>query len=414
MIGTVKKINIGVVGIVFAYIIGCMILKMRPADLIQMFPLKILFITMATTMFFGYALENGTINVLADHILYKSKNVPWAIPLVLAIAAAFLGAIGADTTSVVVALAPMGFVLAKKAGFHPLLVTIGVGAFAAVGPGWSWSAIGSLCRGIISQTFPDDAFAMNNAAAAMVTIVYVIVFIGAYFILRGFKAKKVEMDAPQPFNSVQKKNLIVIACVLGIVIIPLIIQVIAPNPVTMWMKGNFDMQLVAVVGAFVCALFGLADERVIISKRIPWGLILMVGGISMIISIMSATGVIEMISHVISENVSGTVIQPVIVTIGSILSFVTSGITGAVIPFTPMLPAISAATGVSVTSLYACLGASVVFTSLSLFSMGGSFIMGFAEQGIQKKLMVQQLILAIIVVLVGIALSFTGIYTIFG
>ncbi len=47
---------------------------------------------------------------------------------------------GADTTSVVVALAPMGFVLAKKAKFHPLLVTVGVGAFAAVGSGFSWSA----------------------------------------------------------------------------------------------------------------------------------------------------------------------------------------------------------------------------------------------------------------------------------
>lgn len=415
VIGTLKKVNIGVLGMVFAYIIGCLILKLSPMELIAMFPLKILFITMSTTLFFGFAVENGTVNALADHILFRSKNHPWAIPIVLTVAAMILGMIGADTTSVVVALAPMGFVLSKKINFHPLLVVIGVGAFAAVGSGMPWSAVGSLCRGIVSQSFaPEEAFSMVNASAWALAIIYAIVFVVAYFVLKGYKADKVEMEKPEPFTAIQRKNLVIIGIVLAVVIIPLIINSIAANPVTMWMKTNFDMQLVAIVGAGACALLKLADERTVITKRVPWGLIIMVGGISMIIGLMQATGVIDMISQVISDNVGSSAIQPVIVTIGSILSFVTSGVTGALIPFTPMLSGISAASGVSATSLYACLGASVVLTSLSPFSMGGAFILGFADQSEQKKLMVQQLVLAIIVAVLGILLAFTGFYTIFG
>ena len=140
----------------------------------------------------------------------------------------------------------------------------------------------------------------------------------------------------------------------------------------------------------------------------------MVCGISMLIGLAELSGVIDMISGVISENVSTKAIQPLLIAIGSLLSFVTNGISGVLIPFTPMLPSISEATGVSTTTLFACIGTSVSLTCLSPFSMGGSFILGFADHADQKKLMVQQIILAIVVAALGVILSFTGLYSILG
>lgn len=413
LFGTIRNINIGLLGMLAAFFIGCGLLNLNPTVILSLFPVKLLFITMSTTFFFGFAIENGTISSVADQIIYRFRQIPWSIPLILAMLSITLGMMGADTISIVSILAPIGFVLCEKLAFHPLLVIVGVGGFAAVGSSMSWSSIGSMCIGILSQTFSAYTARMENAAAICSGIIYTIVFIILYVILKGYRACKIEMQKPKTLNLTQKKTLVILCIALTIIIVPMIIHGLNPSPFTAWVIARFDIQFVTLSGAVVCSFLKLADERAVVTKRIPWSLIIMVCGISMLIGLAEKTGVMRLISKGLSEHISETTIQPLILAIGSLFSFVANGVSSVLIPFTPMLPHFSEVTGLSTTTLFACLGTSITLTCLSPFSMGGSFVLSFAPQASQKKLMIQQIVLSILTSLLGIGLSFTGLYHIF-
>lgn len=66
LFGTIRNINIGLLGMLTAFFIGCVLLKLNPTVILSLFPVKLLFITMSTTFFFGFAIENGTISSVAD------------------------------------------------------------------------------------------------------------------------------------------------------------------------------------------------------------------------------------------------------------------------------------------------------------------------------------------------------------
>lgn len=53
------KINLGLACVVFAYIIGCIILNMKASDVVAMTPVKIVFQLAAITMFFPFRIKTG-------------------------------------------------------------------------------------------------------------------------------------------------------------------------------------------------------------------------------------------------------------------------------------------------------------------------------------------------------------------
>ena len=65
-IGRVRKINIGLVAIPFAYIIGAFFMHMKPSDVIDLWPSHIFFAILAISLFFGFAMANGTLAEIAN------------------------------------------------------------------------------------------------------------------------------------------------------------------------------------------------------------------------------------------------------------------------------------------------------------------------------------------------------------
>ena len=80
-LGYVTKINIGFFTIIFAYLIGCFGMGLKPAEIIELWPVKIFFIIFAVTLFYNFALANGALEKLAGHLLYKCRKFPQLLPL---------------------------------------------------------------------------------------------------------------------------------------------------------------------------------------------------------------------------------------------------------------------------------------------------------------------------------------------
>ena len=68
------KRNTGLYAIAFAYLIGCFGMGMKVSALTQLFSVKILFLLMSVSLFYGYAVDNGTLQVLASQIIYRFQK----------------------------------------------------------------------------------------------------------------------------------------------------------------------------------------------------------------------------------------------------------------------------------------------------------------------------------------------------
>lgn len=138
-IGRVRKINIGLVAIPFAYIIGAFFMHMKPSDVIDLWPTHIFFVILAISLFFGFAMANGTLAEIANGLLYRFRAAPVMLPVMILLVSVLISALGAGYYAVMVLMVPIALLVCRKIGINPL-----VGALCAdCGGRWGrtlWSA----------------------------------------------------------------------------------------------------------------------------------------------------------------------------------------------------------------------------------------------------------------------------------
>jgi len=94
-IGRVRKINIGLVAIPFAYIIGAFFMHMQPSAVIDLWPTHIFFVIFAISLFFGFAMANGTLAEIANGLLYRFRAAPVMLPVMIFLVSVLISALGA-------------------------------------------------------------------------------------------------------------------------------------------------------------------------------------------------------------------------------------------------------------------------------------------------------------------------------
>ena len=66
VLGYRTKINTGFFAIVLAYLIGCFAMGLKPKDVISGWPISTMFIILAVSLFYNFALVNGTLTRQQD------------------------------------------------------------------------------------------------------------------------------------------------------------------------------------------------------------------------------------------------------------------------------------------------------------------------------------------------------------
>ena len=122
LIGWKFKVNAGIIGMGFAFLIQVLFVEGgKVSTVIGYWPTSIVFYLVAIALFFNYATNNGTMNLLAKNLLYKMNGNAKLIPLVISVVCAlvaFLGA-GASTPAII---GPLAFSIGLTAGIHPILI----------------------------------------------------------------------------------------------------------------------------------------------------------------------------------------------------------------------------------------------------------------------------------------------------
>ena len=409
----VLKVNLGIPALIFAYIIGVWVQGMKVKEVVACWPTSVVFQLMTITMFFSFAVFNGTLPKVAQNVVYSLRKSPWVIPFALIGIGAIIGALGAPPPACATILAVLTFTVAAPAGMSPWLCAVVVCFGGSVGTFFPWAVQGSVVKMTTDGWLPG----MGEAAAYKVCLgffIFTMVLFFLFWILtKGYKIREIQVDKPEPFTKVQKTNLILIIVIAGLAIVPNLLKLFVNTPFLKKASSALDIQMLAVIGVLLSTILGLGKEKDAIVKGVPWNTIIMVGGVCTLMGVASSAGVTDYLGSLLSENVSPVAMGAIMALLGGFMSLF-SGAINAVFPMLGSLAVpYAAAAGISPIPLLVALAVGASATAVSPFSTGGAImIANCPDQEIAEGLFTKCIALAIIGAAICALLSVVGVFSI--
>lgn len=382
-LGYRTKINTGFFGIVFAYIIGTFYLGIKSGDIIKMWPISIFFVILAISLFYNFAMTNGTLEKLAQHMLYRTRKVPKLLPFAIFIAATILAALGAGFFAVMAFFTPITMLLCRKTGLSPLIGALAVNYGALCGNNFMISPGGVVFIGLMNQAGYEAVsygFEFQIFLASFVVPIVVLSLLILFNTRKKGNADVVDISLPEAFNAVQKKTLALVVSMIVVVLIFPILHIIFPQVgLIKTLDKAIDVGLVAVVFAVLALLMNLGDEKEVI-KKVPWGTLIMICGVGMLISVAIKAGTVKLIAGFVTDTIPAPVVPIVMAAIGGFMSFFSSTM-GVVTPaLFPLVPNLAEASGIDAAVLFSAIVIGAQATAISPFSSGGSLVLSTVSE----------------------------------
>ena len=414
VVGFKKGSNVGILGFGFAYIIGCLMMQLKPKAVIGFFPSSIVFMMIGITFFFGFAIENGTVKAMADRVVYLSGGKTWLITPIIFLAGMLVAGSGMAAGASMV-LAPIVFPISSACGINPCLAVVALNSGALLGSDFPWCNGGTVLRGVLESIgYGENAYDWNWKLLIMHGVSLIIIT-GLFFIFfKGWRSSKgvsqVELEKPAPMTSIQKKNLTLIIILVCLVFIPNVLKLFMPKSAAVkWMTSNLDNRMLVYVLGAISALLGLGDEKQIIRKRIPWTTILTVAGVSTLMAVATEAGAVDMISSFIGSGVPRFLIGAVLCLVAGILSFFSGGLNVVLPMLATLVPGIVEQTGLSPLMLVTAIFAGAMATTCSPFSQGGAnMLAGFDDEDERAQVTLWLMPVACILCLISCILAIIG------
>lgn len=378
-IGYKTKFNTGFFAIVFAYLIGCFAMGMKTKEVIAGWPVSTMFVIFSVSLFYNFALVNGTLEKTARYLLYACRKFPGLLPFALYLASAGIAALGAGFFTVMAFMAPITILICKEAKMDQLTGAVAINCGALSGANFMTSGSGIIFRGLMEEA------GMGEQAFSYTAVIFVASVIFSLLLIAGFRyipksnrniGKGVSFEKPEPFTAKQKINLYLMIAMIAVVLIFPILHIIVPNvKLITFINSKIDVGLVAVLFSVIAMFFGLAPQKEVIAK-VPWNTIIMICGVGMLINVAIAAGTIDLLAAWAGSSLPAWIVPIAFSVIGAIMSFFSSTL-GVVCPaLYPLVPTLAEATGLNPLVLFACIVIGAQSSAISPFSSGGSLVLG--------------------------------------
>lgn len=403
-LSVVTKKNAGVIGLVAAYIFALIAnacgTNINVSKIVTgNWPMSVFFIVLATTFLFGIATLNGTTQALSKNIVCLARGNAKVLPILFFLFGAIISAAGAGGLIVAVIM-PVALFVAVENGISVLmmsLVTMGgimVGGLSPLAINGIVAQQLSVSNGIIEEGLAGYMPLWGAYAAAMTVF-----SIAAYFIFGGLKPQKTATEKPHfvPFDSKQWMTIAAIVVVLvGVIFF------------------GQNIGLISFACAGVLLLVGAVDQKKAIAS-IPWSTIILICGMSVLISVVNACGGIAFLSDKLENVMGARSAQPIMVVLGGLMGAVSSG-TGVVMPtLIPLAADLSGKLGISALTMVIGVIVGTNGVVISPLSTVGGICVACAPESINKDKLYNQLLLAAVTFIAFSTIaSALGLFGIFG
>lgn len=409
VIGCAFDINLGVLGVVGAYICGVLIAGMKPRAVMNEWPTVLMFQMIFIVLFYSYAKQNGTLDLMARKIIYLARNHAYLIPIALFLVCALIAALGGGAISTVIIMCIPVYSVAKETKINPIFAAViiltGINAGA-----WRTGHDGIVATGLMASAgfSAEEANLYSNILLKNYIIISVFIFALAYIIFKGWKCRPLTADKPEPFNKKQKINIVLIVIMVLLYVVPMALSVVISNPVINYLSSNLDMAFLGAVFSLLCIVFKLGDTKEVI-KSLPWGTLIVVCGMGMLINVCVDVGLVDAMSNYVASNVSEGLMPVLMGLIAGVMSLFTATIAVVLPTFYPFIHSLTETVSISPALLISAVTICSGFTGISPFSLIGAMCYSACEPEDKKKLFVGLIAVAAASFAIAVIFILTGI-----
>jgi len=389
--GSFLPVNVGVLAIAVAFLLGVPLAGMKASAVASGFPAGLFLTLVGVTLLFSQARINGTLDRISALAVSHARGRAGVIPIIFFLLALVFASIGPGNIASTALLAPVAMAAAGRAGVPAFLMAVMVCCGANAGALSPFAPTGIIANGLMAKSGIEGA-QWSNYLSLLVSQTFV-GFVG-YFLLGGTRllregkgtvALEEDGSGDQPLDWQQKLTLAVIAA--------LIIAVLA---------FKVDITIGAFVGAAVLSLAGAADEKRAL-KDMPWGVVLMVCGVTVLIGVAEKTGGMDLLTSMLSSFSTQQSITAVIALVTGVISVYSSS-SGVVLPaFLPTIPGlIEKLGGGNALAIASSINVGAHLVDISpLSTLGALCISNAAPDVDRKKLFNQMLVWGLSMCIVG-------------
>ena len=294
-----SRINVGLLAVALAWVIGVYAAGLKPDVVMAGFPITLFLTLTGVTLLFAIADTNGTLERLAHHAVRAARGNARVLPVLF-----FLIAFAISSVALVI---PLAMAISERTGVSHFLTALMVANGANAGNLSPISSVGVIANNAMAKGGLGGhewrVWAANFAAHALVAL-------AAYLVLSGRRevapagesraAKAVAATDVALSGHQRLTSLLILAWIVGVV----------------GFKLNLGMSAFGTAALLLLARAG--DEQAAI-RKVPWGVILMVCGVSLLIALLEKTGGMDLFKTLLARLATP-------VTLNGVIAFVTGAI----------------------------------------------------------------------------------------
>lgn len=413
-IGFIKKVNLGFLAIGAAFILS-MVAGIGPKYVTKAFDSDMFVTLVGVTFLFGMASQNGTLDLFSKKVVALVGKRTVLIPILMFFLSAFISAIGPGHIAAGILMTTFAVYLAFEMKINPITTALFAKLGANAGCASPLSLTGQLGLKLTNNLVSDvtnadivDRLGFSGLHFFMATLVSGFIFTLLLYVFT--KSYKVKADNPLKLKDIPRfnwKQWVTIGAIVMMVVLCIGFQM--------------NTGLTAFVMAAILVLLQCADEKKAI-KGIPWGTLVFICGVGVLVSVIDMMGGIDMISGLLQKLMGPSTATPVLAATSGILSWVSST-TGVVMPaMFKMLPNILRSFGTSVNymELISAITATSFAAAISPLSTGGAIIMSSYSASKEttneemNKIFKFLFLLSVANVLLNVLLSWIGVFRLGG
>ena len=344
VIGTLRPINMGLLGITAAFIVGTA-LAVEEDTIFAGFPGDLFIILVGVTYLFAIANNNGTVDWLVHAAVKAVGGRVALIPWVMFAITGLLTAVGSVVPAAVAIIAPIALGFAVKFKINPVMMGLMVINGATAGGFSPISIFGSIVNGVVERNDlagnPTLLFLSSLIFNTLLSVVVFFLFGGRDLMNRRVdtepdttdRFKRETTPSGQPVigggavamtDEAPALDRDKIITLLGIA--TLVALAVMPGI-------DWDVGFVAVSIAVVLSL-AMPNASKNAANKVAWSTVLLICGIVMYVSLMEETGTIDWLGEKVADVGAPLLAALLICFIGGAVSAFasTTGILGALIP----------------------------------------------------------------------------------
>jgi di/tricarboxylate transporter len=347
-------------------------------EIVSGFPVDIFLTLTGVTLIFSQARVNGTLERVAHGAVQITGGRVGFVPILYFFLAAVIASAGPGNIATIGLLGPIAIATAIRMNISPFLMAIVVGNGVQAGALSPIAPTGVIVNGLMTKIglpgLERETWLYNAAAHALVAFGGYFLFGGLKLLSRGERYKATETTF-EPLNAKHIVTIIAISLlILGVVLLKL------------------NVGMAAFAGFVLLTLLRVADQDEAI-KKVPWGTIIMVCGVTVLISLMEKTSGMALFTGFIARFSTADTIVPLLGgTVGLISAY--SSTSAVVLPvFLPTVPDLAMKLGVTATeSIAMTMNVSGHLVDVSPLSTIGALCVASLPAGYNSRRLFNQLL----------------------